>query len=700
MTIKRIERYLEQELLIVEAWGADSLRVRAYPNGRETLLEGALVESPVTTEVTVNDYPDGSIEIINGKIRAVLDNRKRLTFYNQHNEVLLREYIRLRAVQHDDGSEDVGTVKVTKAFNSTLKLKSREYRANHHGADYSVKVRFESDPNEKIFGMGQYQHDFLDLKNTVLELAQRNSQMSIPYYVSSLNYGFLWNNPGIGEVTFAKNLTEWLMPATTCIDYWITAGDTPRDLLRNYTEVTGRAPIMPKNLLGLWQSKLRYRTPEEVLEVVEGYRQRDIQLSTIAIDYFHWPKQGEYRFDTDFWPEPAQLIDTLKNQYGVEPIISVWPTVQTDAENFREYQDNGYLVKVNRGVPITMMIQGQTIFVDTTNPRACEYVWSLLKRHYKDLGIDYYWIDVAEPGYAVYDFDNYTYHAGPVLQCGNLYPLGYLKMIYDGNGGEKANNVILVRGAWAGAQRYGALPWSGDIDSSFRAFKNQVNTGINVGLAGVPWWTTDIGGFHGGNPEDLEFRELMIRWFQYATFTPVLRMHGDRLPHTKPLSRSGGGSMPSGAPNEIWSYGKKAESVMTDFIRIREHLVTYLHTLMIEAHENGSPIMRPLFYEFPEDVTAWEVDNTFLLGDKLLIAPMMDFEARERQVYLPAGEKWIHLFTAEVYEGGTSPIISSELYDLPVFVRESSKQTFQSLFEYIQETAEKRGTFTCHNVQK
>lgn len=680
MTTSKLIRNFGVEKLIVEPWGENSLRVRVVPMGKINENKGALLDAD-ECEAILLEKEDGTTELQNGKIRVVLDNRERLVFYNEKNEILLKEFIRLRAVQHDDGSEDVGTVKVIKAFNSTLKLKAREFKANAHGADFSVKVRFESEPTEKIYGMGQYQLPFLDLKNTVLELAQRNTQMSIPFYVSSLNYGFLWNNPGIGEVKFAKNLTEWSMPATTYVDYWITVGDNPKMILKQYTSVTGRAPVMPKKLLGLWQSKLRYRTPEDVLMVLEEYKKREIQLSTIAIDYFHWKKQGEYSFDRAFWPTPEKLIKTIKEN-NVEPIISIWPTVQTDAENFLEYQKNGYLINVNRGVPISMQIQGQTIFVDTTNEEACRYVWSLIDKNYKKIGIDYYWIDVAEPGYSVYDFDNYMYSKGPVLHCGNLYPMGYLKMIYDGNGGSSIDNVILVRGAWAGAQRYGALPWSGDVDSSFKSLKNQINTGLNVGMAGIPWWTTDIGGFHGGDAKDPEFVELMIRWFQYATFSPVLRMHGDRLPHVARLSNSGGGSMPSGSPNEIWSFGKTAEKIMTQFIRIRELLKDYLFKLMKEANQTGSPIMRTLFYEFPDDMMSWDIDYTYMFGDAILVAPVHDYRSRKREVYLPGGEQWINIFSGEILDGGNHYVINSPIEIIPVFIKERERYQFSDLINY------------------
>lgn len=677
-------RKFDDELLIVEAWGNHSVRVRSFADMNEVKRLNALLEGSHQTKSKVEiNIRDNFAELINGKIRVVLDHRDRLSFYNEKGKLLLKEFIRLRAVKHDDGSEDAGTIEITKDFNSTLKLKSREYRSNL-SSDFTVTTRFESNPAEKIYGMGQYQHTFLDLKNTVLELAQRNSQVSIPFYVSSNGYGFLWNHPGIGEVSFAKNLTRWEMKSTNYIDYWITAEDSPKNILRNYANVTGKVPQMPDHLLGLWQSKLRYRTPEEVLEVVKKYHTKGIQLSTIAIDYFHWPKQGEYRFDEDFWPQPEALVKTLKEDYHVEPMISIWPTVQTDAQNYEEYLNNGYLVKVNRGVRLTMQIQGNTVFVDMTNKEARDYVWSLIKKNYKDLGISYFWLDVAEPGYSVYDFDNYRYKKGSDLQCGNLYPIDYLAMIDEGLG-ENHPTVTLVRGGWAGAQKHGALLWSGDIDCSFEAFKNQVNTGINVGMAGIPWWTTDIGGFHGGDPKDKEFRELLVRWFEYATFSPILRMHGDRLPHSKPLSDSGGGSMVTGAPNEIWSYGQEVEQILTKYLKIREAIRPYLSKIMTQAHETGDPLMRPLFYEYPDDLTSWNVDNTYLLGADLLVAPIMDYKAKERLVYLPAGDNWINIWTDEIIAGGQSVTIKAELAEIPVLIKEKSKENFSELLKVIKE---------------
>ncbi len=677
-------RVFDDELLIVEAWGKNAVRVRSFVdlNYKERLNALTQESKQEIEKVSIHEIQNG-IELINGKIRVVLDHRDRLTFYNEKGEILLKEFIRLRAVKHDDGAEDVGTVEITKDFNSTLKLKSREYKSNCSNG-FKVTTRFEPNPKEKIYGMGQYQQTYLDLKNTVLELAQRNSQISIPFFISNIGYGFLWNNPGIGEVSFAKNITRWEMYSTDYMDYWITAGDNPKEILRNYSNVTGKSPRMPDNLLGLWQSKLRYRTKEEVMSVVKKYREKEIPLSTIAIDYFHWPKQGEYRFDEDYWPNPEEMIKELKETYQVEPIISVWPTVQTDAENYNEYLEKGYLVKVNRGIRLTMQIQGNTVFVDMTNKQARKYVWNLIKKNYVDKGAHYFWLDVAEPGYSVYDFDNYRYKKGSDLQCGNIYPIDYLKMVWEGMPADKPV-VTLVRGGWAGAQKYGALLWSGDIDSSFEAFQNQVNTGLNVGMSGIPWWTTDIGGFHGGNPNDPEFRELLIRWFEYAVFSPILRMHGDRLPHSKPLSNFGGGSMVTGAPNEIWSYGDEVETILTKYIRIREVLRPYISELMEEAHLLGDPLMRTLFYEYPEDLRAWEVENTYLFGSDLLVAPIIYYNQTNREVYLPEGDSWINLWTKKVYSGGQKIKVTAVLSEIPVFIKEKEKNKFNSLFKIIEE---------------
>lgn len=678
----RLIRKFDNETIWIEPWGDNSLRVRAtllpeMPDNKWALLDRQEKENDnLKIEIKNNEA-----SIKNGNISATFTSRGTIIFRNQKDEVILEEYIRQRAVLNDTGNEDVN-VKTIKAFSSTLKLNPREFKPIL-GGDYNLTVRFESDPEEKIFGMGQYQQTFLNLKNCSIELAQRNSQSSVPFYISSKGYGFLWNNPGVGKVNFAKNITEWQLYSTKVLDYWITAGDTPAEIEEKYAEVAGKVPMMPDYALGLWQSKMRYQTQDEVMEVARRYKEKGITPSVIVIDFFHWTEQGHFDFDERYWPDPAKMIKEL-DEMGIKAMISVWPTVSTNAKTYQEFLENGYLIHVDRGVKMTMQQLGNTVFIDTTNPNAQKYVWSKLKESYVSKGFKLFWLDVAEPGYMVYDFDNYRYYNGPSLQVANLYPLEYTKMVYDGLKEEGEENIVsLVRCAWAGSQRYGALAWSGDIDSSFKAFRNQVNSGLNMGIAGIPWWTTDIGGFHGGNPDDEEFRELMIRWFQYGTFTPVLRMHGDRQPHSEPLGTDGGGQCSSGAPNEIWSYGEENEKIFTKYIRIREALKPYIKELMKEAHEKGTPIMRPLFYDFPNDKTAWNIENTFMFGPDILVAPIINYKEREREVYLPTGENWIDANTGKQYSGGNYYTIDADIDSIPVFYKLNNEAVKLPMFKDI-----------------
>ena len=666
---QRLVYQLNREKIWIEAWGTNSLRVRCTMNPEMPTEDWALsretAQQTTPTAAVALDFATNTIT--NGRLSATINERGGLVF-KKDGQPILTEFYRTRAIKKDTGNEEVGVEK-TSGFSSALKLKSREFTYQQNGS-YGIKQRFEAQAGEKIYGMGQYQQPFLDLKGCQLELAQRNSQATVPFYLSSLGYGFLWNNPGLGEVTFAKNKTEWTLTASEGIDYWLTVADTPAELLTNYTAQTGRSPLFPQEHLGLWQSKMRYQSQAELLAVAQQYQQKGITPSVLVIDYFHWTEQGNYDFDPEFWPDIPQLVQEMK-AWGIELMISIWPTVAPRARYFEEMEQQGLLIEIKQGLPYSMHLMGNTKYIDPTNQRTRDYVWQRIKANYYEQGLQLFWLDVAEPSYTVYDFDNYRYHKGDVTQVGNIYPRDYLKMIYQGVAAEGREQFSLVRCAWAGSQKFGALVWSGDIDTNFTAFKNQINAGLNMGLAGIPWWTTDIGGFEGGEASDPEFRELMVRWFQYATFSPVLRMHGDRAPHVPPLP-GGKATVVSGADNEIWSYGAINEAIFTDYLKIRANLTDYLYELGREASRTGAPLMRPLFYEFPEDQTAWERENfVYMLGPALLIAPVTDYQQTERTVYLPAGEQWLDLFDGGEYEGGQDITVACPLEKIPVFIRKN-----------------------------
>lgn len=360
----RLFRCCYGETLCVEPWGKNSLRVRAVQMGQP--LEGedwALTQKPDGKAAITVHGEEADVE--NGSLRAHVTAGGKLVFYNQKGGLLLEEYARNR---RDLFSRDC----------SALEIERREFKAIP-GGDYALTARFESNPAEKLFGMGQYQQPYLDLKGCQLELAHRNSQASVPFLLSSLGYGFLWNNPAIGKTTFGKNITEWKVASTKRLDYWVTAGDTPAEIEECYAAVTGTVPMMPEYGMGFWQCKLRYQTQEELLGVAREYKRRGLPIDVIVVDFFHWPKQGDWKFDPVYWPDPDAMIAELKDM-GIELMVSFWPTVDHTGENYEEMNRRGYLVKTERGVKTTMECLGSTTFFDATNPDSRVYVWEKVKR--------------------------------------------------------------------------------------------------------------------------------------------------------------------------------------------------------------------------------------------------------------------------------------------------------------------------------
>ena len=638
------------ETVRVEPWQKDSLRVRG------TLLseieEGSIAlldPEPVEAEIELVDELKATIK--NGKIQAVLElqpwgQKLRITFLNQKGEVLLSEI----------------------ANGGALCLRAHDYRALKGGA-YQLKVSFDSNPDEKIYGMGQYQQERMNLKGCNLELAHRNSQASIPFYVSSLGYGFLWHNAAVGEVHFGTNTTEWLARTTKQLDYWVTAGDTPAEIEEHFADAIGKVPMMPEYGLGFWQCKLRYYNQEQVLNVAREYKKRGIPLDVFVIDYYHWPRCGDYRFDEEYFPDPKAMIDEL-HEMGIETMVSIWPQIDWRSENYEEMKQQGLLVKSNAGVDVQMLFHGNNVFLDATNPRTRKYVWEKVKKNYADLGIRTFWLDEAEPEFSTYEYECYRYAAGPVEEIGNIYPREYSRMFYEGQKESGQEDIVnLVRCAWLGSQKYGALVWSGDIFSTYEDFRKQICAGLHMGLCGIPWWTTDIGGFMTDDVNDPDFQQLLIRWYEFAVYSAVFRMHGDRGPHNIPPLDDrdfGGGYLYTGQSNELWSYGEENYRIMKKYYDIRISMHDYIKQLYDEASENGSPLIRTMFYEFPDDKKCWELQEQYMFGSEYLVAPIFHLNEFEREVYLPAG-RWEDTRDGKVYEGGQTIRAAAPIDSIPVF---------------------------------
>jgi alpha-D-xyloside xylohydrolase len=524
---------------------------------------------------------------------------------------------------------------------------------------------FRAYEGERLYGLGQHLHGRLDQKGLTVELVQRNTEVSIPFLLSNRGYGLLWNSPALGWVELGEAETRW----ATGADYWVTAGSRPAEILRNYADATGHAPELPEWAAGFWQSKLRYRTQEELLSVAREHHRRGLPLSVIVCDFFHWTRMGEWRFDPAEWPDPAAMVREL-DAMGVKLMVSVWPTVNVEADTFAQMRDSGYLVRAEDGTPLladwpdkgsdTRVKAG---YYDATHPGARRFLWEQVRENYP--GIHVWWLDACEPEYPAAGFAEWArYFEGEGAGVGNIYPVRHAQGFYEGmRAAGETEIVLLARSAWAGSQRWGTALWSGDIPATFESLAVQIRAGLNVALSGIPWWTTDIGGFFGGSADDPHYRELLIRWFQYGVFCPLFRLHGDREPRMPFQADMTGG------PNEIWSYGDEAYGILREQLALRERLRPYIMEQMRLAHTEGMPLMRPLFVDFPEDEDAWRVEDEFMFGPDLLIAPVAEHGMRRRAVYLPAGTGWVDAWTGATWEGGRTVEGEAPLERIPVYLR-------------------------------
>lgn len=654
------------ETLRIIPWGKNSLRVQAWIYRQPEENAWALTQpvEPTDSHITI-EKNDAVIQ--NGKLKIRIDEFGRLFFYKDET-LLFKEILQKRLKKLDE-------------YSNPFQLVGREFKGNINGA-YRLTVRFEPEKNERLYGMGQYQQDILDLKGASLELLHRNAQASIPFVLSSLGYGMLWNNPAVGEVHFSTNLTTWVANSTQMMDYWLTAADTPDEIEQQYAAATGKVPMMPDYAMGFWQSKLRYQTQQEVLDTAREFAKRGLPLSAIVIDFFHWAHHGDWSFDPDYWPDPKAMCEEL-HQMGVKLMVSIWPTVETSSVNYDEIEEKGYLVRSERGPNITHQTRGDTQFLDVTNPEAQRYLWSKAQQNYYSKGVDCFWLDEAEPEFNTYDFDTYRYYQGHAMEVSNIYPVCFSKAFYEGMQHEGEKNILnLVRCGWAGSQRYGTLIWSGDVHSSFRALREQVVIGMQMGIAGIPWWTHDIGGFYGADVNDRAFQELFVRWFSFGAFSPVFRLHGVRSPRLLPLSDKRGGMCSSGSPNEIWAFAPEVEEICSRLIRLREAMRPYIKTLMEEAHTLGRPVMRPLFFDFPQDERCWVINNQYMFGPDILVAPVTAPSRRSREVYLPK-EEWIEASTLHRCTGAQTITAQAPLSVIPVYVRSSASGLATTIHNYI-----------------
>ncbi len=670
------------ETIWIEPWGPDALRVRARPGGEvvEPHISALLPAGPARSVIGI-DGP--TARIANGRISAEVRLTRRL------GADVPREPV-IRFVRTDTGEELLAETRSHFAGPPP-----RNFKPIASGS-FQLEARFKAYAGEEIMGLGQPQHGLEDLKGTSTTLLQQNTHVVVPFVLSSRGYGFLWNNPATGRADFATNITRWLADATPGLDYWITAGDTPAAILSTYVAATGMPPVLPMWATGFWQCKLRYRTQAEILSVAREYRRRNLPLSCIVIDFFAWTRQGEWKFDPKDWPDPEGLVRELR-EMDIRTIVSIWPTVAANAETYREMREKGYLLRTERGVPVVIQFPDKDpygvhflTYYDAFNPEARDFHWARVKANYVDRGIENFWLDACEPEMRPAHADHVRTHLGNGAEMMSAFPLLHAGRYAAGlkaAGAEDA--VLLCRSTWAGGQRYPTILWSGDVWSTWEDYRAQIAAGLHAAMSGIGWWNSDIGGFYEGHRDNPDFQELLVRWFEFGVFSPICRLHGVRVPNGVPFSAPDGevdyGAelfhvfTDTGGDNEVWSYTPELFAIFERLLRVRENLRPYLAGLFAEYSRTGTPPMRPLSFAFPGQPSLTG-QAAYMLGPDLLVAPVTEPGAEVREVRLPLGEDWVHVWSSTTHPGGSTASAPCPLGQVPVFCRSDASALFEKVF--------------------
>ena len=474
------------------------------------------------------------------------------------------------------------------------------------------------------------------------------------------------------------------------IDYYFIKGDNIDEVISGYRTLTGKAPIMPKWAMGYWQSRERYKSQTELLDVVKEYRKRGLPLDNIVLDWSYWPVNawGSHEFDPKFFPDPAGMVDEVHDLHA-KIMISVWPKFYYTTEHYKEFDDNGWMYRQAVKDSIRDWIGKGYIgsFYDAYSAGARELFWDQIKEHIYSKGFDAWWMDASEPD--ILSNASIEYRKllstptalGPSTKYFNTYALVNAMAIYDGQRSVEPNKrvFLLTRSGFAGLQRYSTATWSGDIGTRWEDMKAQIPAGLNYAMSGIPYWTFDIGGFcvenrytnaREGSADLDEWRELNTRWFQFGSFCPLFRSHG-QYPYREIFNIS-----PEGHP---------AYKSMVYYDNLRYQLMPYLYALAGLTYFNDYTIMRAMVMDFGNDRNVNSIGDQYMFGPSLLVAPVYKYKARSREVYFPSSSGWYDFYNGVYIKGGYKLKVDAPYERLPLFVREGSIIPFGPEMQYTDE---------------
>lgn len=460
------------------------------------------------------------------------------------------------------------------------------------------------------------------------------------------------------------------------IDYYFIKGDNIDEVIRGYRQLTGKAHIMPKWALGFWQSRERYRSQDELLGVLKEYRKREIPIDNIVLDWSYWPVDswGSHEFDPKFFPDPKGMVDEVHRNNG-RIMISVWPKFYHTTDHYKEFDSQGWMYRRAVQDSIRDWIGKGYIgsFYDAYSPEARKLFWKQMEDHLYPKGFDAWWMDASEPDILSNASIEYRKDLmdptalGPAAKYFNAYALVNAMAIYEGQRSVDPGRrvFLLTRSGFPGLQRYSTATWSGDIGTRWEDMKAQIPAGLNFAMSGIPFWTFDIGGFcvegryttaKEGSEDMEEWRELNTRWFQFGAFCPLFRSHG-QYPYREIFNIS-----PEGHP---------AYRSMVYYDRLRYRLMPYIYSLAGKTWTDDYTIMRAMVMDFQGDENIKSLGHQYMFGSSLLVAPVYEYKARSREVYLPRGG-WYDIYTGKVLEGGKTMVADAPYERMPLFVKAGS----------------------------
>lgn len=541
------------------------------------------------------------------------------------------------------------------------------------GSTLKALLSFKLDEDETVWGLGQHQNGKFSQREGKVELLQYNTHVCIPILQSSRGYGLFIDNASPGCFYSKGNAMTFAFDDAACLDYYFMLGHNTDEVVRQIRWLTGRTPMLPLWALGFWQSRERYRSQTEYLEVLKTYRKLKVPIDVMVQDWQYWGEDNATWNSAEFgnprFPRPEAMFAEA-HRLKSHTVISVWPSFGPRTNAFHRFKKAGCLFDFESYPPDS----GVRVY-DAYSKKGRAIFWDLLSKLFAK-GVDGWWLDATEPEHVSPkkgDLDQPTAQ-GPFRRVRNAYPLMTTLGVYEHQRAATSDKrvVILTRSAFAGQQRTGANTWSGDVLATWENFRAQISGALSLGLCAIPYWNSDIGGFYLDKFHDPlknpEYHELYVRWMQFACFTPMMRSHGTH------------------APRELHYYGKPGEPLFEALrkpITLRYALLPYLYSMMRDVHARHASMMRPLAADYPGDTKTHDLSVEYMFGRSLLVAPILkpmhcrngrlDFRRSGRYpVYLPEGGGFVDFWTGSVKAGGGTVNAAAQLDTIPLYVKKGS----------------------------